>query len=398
MSSEQGVLGGAAGREESASSAGHGDSETDAAGAGGESPSKSGCTPTSATTVARAFQITSEHSGAQPTDCLTLPLSPRWSHDFGEGGISYPLIADDRVIVTVGTRLFALKQSDGDVAWGPIELGGSATWSNAAYDAGYVYAANVAGALSVFDAKTGTPGWQIQLPGSPQIYSAPTVVEGRVYTSTVGGTLYAFDATNGKVLWSKNVENGWESSPTVTSTAVYACYLCNNTYGFNALSGAPLWYHKGSCTGGGGGTTAVLAGGRLYTRGNQANWILDIATGEPLGILPSGPPPAALDGVLFAVNDGVLFASDANTKEALWQFGDGSLVSAPIVIGRRVVVGSVMGDLYALDRTSGRKLSHDTLASPIAPSNEQSRDQPLTGLGAGNNLLVVPAGNLLVAY
>jgi outer membrane protein assembly factor BamB len=83
----------------------------------------------------------------------------------------------------------------------------------------------------------------------------------------------------------------------------------------------------------------------------------------------------------------------------LWTFsGDGGLDSAPIVVGSTVFVGSSSGMLYGLDLRRGQVVWSTNVGSGIPGPDEQNVSQPLTGLGAGQGLLVVPAGNRLAAY
>ena len=138
---------------------------------------------------------------------------------------------------------------------------------------------------------------------------------------------------------------------------------------------------------------------RLYTRGNEANWILDTSTGEPLGTLPSGPPPAVMDGALFAVNDGVLFASDASTKKALWQFGDGALAERAHC--HRSASRSRLRRRRRLTRSTEQAAENYHKIHSHRPSRRATNNVATNHLPAsarGNNLLVAPAGNLLVAY
>src|SRR5262249_11983446 len=80
--------------------------------------------------VAVAYQIDAAHTGAQLKANLRLPLARRWSRDLGSTGISYPLVANGRVFITVDTQLFALDARDGALAWGPLELGGALSTSS----------------------------------------------------------------------------------------------------------------------------------------------------------------------------------------------------------------------------------------------------------------------------
>ena len=61
-------------------------------------------------------------------------------------------------------------------------------------------------------------------------------------------------------------------------------------------------------------------------------------------------------------------------------------------------VGSSSGELYGLNATSGSVVWSTNVGAAISAPDEQTVSQPLTGLGAGRGLLVVPAGDNLVAY
>jgi hypothetical protein len=77
---------------------------------------------------ARNFQINTTHTGSISSDHLTPPLKQRWVVNFGQP-ISYPLIADGKVFVTVkvptgqGTTLYALNSTNGAIVWSSA-LGG----------------------------------------------------------------------------------------------------------------------------------------------------------------------------------------------------------------------------------------------------------------------------------
>lgn len=71
---------------------------------------------------ARNYQINETHTGSSSTPGLVPPLKQKWSVNFGQN-ISYPLIVDGKVFVTVrhasvyGTTLYALNAADGAIVW-----------------------------------------------------------------------------------------------------------------------------------------------------------------------------------------------------------------------------------------------------------------------------------------
>src|SRR5205823_5350279 len=86
-----------------------------------------------------------------------------------------------------------------------------------------------------------------------------------------------------------------------------------------------------------------------------------------------------------------------------WSFaGDGQLDTAPLVLatsgGEYVVEGSASGALYALNASSGTVAWQTNVGASIPGPDEQNVSQPLTGLGAGQGLLVVPSGTTISAY
>src|SRR5687767_3584914 len=71
---------------------------------------------------ARNYQIDETHTGSSNSPGLIPPLRPKWSRNFGQD-MSYPLIADGKVFITVrnesayGTELYALNAADGSTLW-----------------------------------------------------------------------------------------------------------------------------------------------------------------------------------------------------------------------------------------------------------------------------------------
>ena len=103
--------------------------------------------------------------------------------------------------------------------------------------------------------------------------------------------------------------------------------------------------------------------------------------------------PAFDNSLEFTLDNGTLTATQLSTGTTLWtQRADGTLDSAPIVVGGEVYVGGSSGLVAAFDENTGKETWSANAGSPIAPAGVT------TGLGAGDNLLVVPATDSLVAY
>ncbi len=356
---------------------------------------------------ARNFQINATHTGAS-LENLKPPLQQKWVVDFGQP-ISYPLIADGMVYVTVknstsfGTRLFALDATNGSMVWS-FSLSGTSPWSAICYENGVVFALNSNGRLTAFHGPTGARLWIRQLANLSSSFNAPpTVFEGVVYVS---GALnvYAVDANTGTVLWTSPVVNGDASSPAVTNDGLYVSYSCPNVYRLNPATGATMWQYSTGCSGGGGRTPA-LYDGRLYVR-DFSDIIFDSETGVPIGNFNAKNTPAFSGSRGFFLNGphsfetfGFLEARDVNTFEFLWGFeGDGFLQSAVLVVNGYVYVGSATGTLYAVDAATGQEVWATNAGLSIPYVDEHNMSQPLTSFAAGEGLLVVPTSTTLVAY
>jgi outer membrane protein assembly factor BamB len=362
-------------------------------------------TTSSAPTQAVAYQISVSHDGYSADTTIKPPLKARWQVDFA-GPVSYPLIADGKVFVTVadnggnyGTNLYALSQATGKIVWSQ-PISGTYFWSNAAFDGGHLYVLNYDGLLRQFDAASGAPGWSVQLPGQYAFSSPPTAAGGIVYTGGAGsgGTVYAVSESDGTVLWTQPVENGDNSSPALSATDVYVSYACGLVYAFDRVTGQQRWFNNPGICEGGGGKTPVYHAGAVYARdaivGNQ---ILNADTGALVGTFQADPAPAFDGQTGLFLSAGTLQAVASN--KTLWTFtGDGGLDTAPIAVGSTVYVGSSSGMLYGLCVTSGKVVWSVNVGAAIPAPDEQDVSQPLTGLGAGQGLLVVPAGNELAAY
>jgi outer membrane protein assembly factor BamB len=193
--------------------------------------------------------------------------------------------------------------------------------------------------------------------------------------------------------------NGDHSSPAVSSDGVFVSYPCQ-VYKFDPITGSSLWHYSGPCEGGGGKTPAY-ANGLLYVRdpGEGSDKIFDASIGTMVGTFTATPIPALSAQTGFFQSAGTLQGIDLTTHNVLWSFtGDGFLVSAPIVINQTVFVGSSSGNVYAVDSTTGAKMWSGAAGSTISGPDEQNVSQPLTGLGAGEGYLIVPAGSVLTAW
>ena len=115
--------------------------------------------------------------------------------------------------------------------------------------------------------------------------------------------------------------------------------------------------------------------------------------------MTSLPAPAFNGSTGFFLNVSTLEARDITTGALKWSFtGDGNLSSPPIIVNGIVYIGSTGGKLFALNESTGVNVWTGTVGASVNRPDEHNLSEPLTGLGAGEGLIVVPASNLVVAY
>jgi outer membrane protein assembly factor BamB len=369
-----------------------------------------------------AYQIDPAHTGSQ-SDGPTPPLLQRWSRELGnsDSTISYPLIAEGKVFVLVdngidwGTNLYALDAASGATVWGPIQdKFARFSFAGLAYDAGRVFVLNFDGFLRAFNAASGATIWETYLGGEYpdhrtlwEFTSPPTAVGGTVYVTGAGfgAEVLAISQQDGTLKWFTAVNGGQHSSPAVSASAVYVSFAGAASTALSPTTGQLLWQFR--TAGGGGGRTPVLFNNRLYVRDLvfRGHKVLDAFTGTQIAAVDEGavgpePPAPAFSGSMGYFSDTLngLKARDPATLATLWTFnGDSPINTAPIVVNGYVYVASFNGTLYALNAQTGTNVWSTNLGANFLQPDENNAEM-LTGFAAAAGMLVVPAGNRLIAF
>ena len=148
------------------------------------------------------------------------------------------------------------------------------------------------------------------------------------------------------------------------------------------------------------GKTAAYANGLLYVRESSSNEILDSANGNRGRQFFFCPDSGVIDANRL-LPERRSSAGDPVSRAPMRSCGtlqaQSCLVSAPIVINDVVIVGSASGNVYAVDTSTGSQIWNGNAGSGIAGPDEVSGAQ-MTGFGAGEGYLMVPAGNKLTAW
>jgi outer membrane protein assembly factor BamB len=142
----------------------------------------------------------------------------------------------------------------------------------------------------------------------------------------------------------------------------------------------------------------VLHGSHVYARGaHDSPVILSKSAGTSSGSFASGTAPAFDSNNMYTLDNGHLVAVDPSGSPDRWSFGNGTLVTAPVVAGGVVFAGSSTGRVYAVSAATGKQRWTGVAGTFIDAPDEQNADV-LTGMAVGGGLLLVPAGNTLAAF
>jgi len=356
---------------------------------------------------ATAYRMTETHDGVLTTgNGAQYPSqsAPTWTRDLGEA-VSYPLIVNGKVYVVTadpneayGNQLYALDSATGATVWGPIAVSGVYFGSGLTYDNGTVFVLMFDGGVHAFNASTGAALWTTQLPGY-WYEASPNAYGGTVFISGNAG-LSAIDESTGTILWtaSSGGTTDW-ASPAVSSTGAYlqSGYYCN-AGAFDAVLGSVIWQTTSQCDSPS-GYTPVVKDGIFIGRVGTSLDLFDAATGIFKNQLASDHAPAVTDSAVITLSSAILSSTRLTDLTQTWTFsGDGSLVTAPVVVNNTVFVGSSSGKVYGLDVSTGSQVWMGASPVPINADSENGGPMPPSGPAAGENLLIYVAGTSLVAW
>jgi outer membrane protein assembly factor BamB len=359
--------------------------------------------------IASAYQINPAHTGSLDDARFGGPLSRLWSVDL-PCNVSYPIIARGRVVVICKDHstmsfptMYAYDALTGHSLWKVVVPTSKTAWpfGAIAYEAGRVFAVGGDNVLYAFNLFNGVQLFATTLPLEGNTNVAPVALNGTVYqvADGVGDYTYAVAADTGTIRWMKGGDG--TGSPAVDSQSACFDFVALQSGCRDVNTGAIQWA-VGQGIDGGGALTAVLYGGRVFIRDDSHNTrVYDATTGaiSPTTYV-SDTLPAFHGAQAFLLSKGILTAADASTFVPKWTFGDGKLMTAPIIVGGVVYVGSSTGTLYGLDETTGTVVWSDAVGSAFTSTwhDEEFPMDVVTSIGAAEGFLVAPAGKRLVAY
>jgi outer membrane protein assembly factor BamB len=220
--------------------------------------------------------------------------------------LAQPVVNGDMVFFTADNdsvydllhRLYALDARSGTPIW--IYDTESWTPSPPAVGADAVFLGGYRREVYALDKPTGTELWSFK--SSNIVFSSPLIGDGKIFFACIDGWVHALDAVDGSSMWSRKLPGFVWLAPLDGSDHLYACSHGNTLNAMALESGEELW----SFTGGDLLSCSTLADKAVVCafRTDGTSYLLDAATGKPLGILeaPYGfaSPPLLVGGTIYA--------------------------------------------------------------------------------------------------
>jgi outer membrane protein assembly factor BamB len=234
------------------------------------------------------------------------------------------------------------------------------------------------GSAKALDKGTGHKLWETRVGTLAAASPALGIKQGLVYFAVLsahgkspgGGRFEALSMRTGRIVWSKVIPAGTESSPIAFGNAVYFGDQGGTVYSLNATTGHINWrYHATSAVKGG----PALSGGVLYfgDYGGRA-YAVNAATGHQVWAVSTNgahfgfgsgnfysTPAVAFGRVFMGNTDGRVYSFASKTGKLAWATGTAAYVYASAAVedtpglGPTVYLGSYDGNFYAFDARSG---------------------------------------------
>ncbi|MFL5824478.1 MAG: PQQ-binding-like beta-propeller repeat protein [Solirubrobacteraceae bacterium] len=218
---------------------------------------------------------------------------------------------------------------------------------------------------------------------TPAVDSADKLVLIPLLSTTPGarlpghGRFVALSMKTGRVVWSRSIPAGSESSPVVHRGSVFLGAADGSVYSFKAKNGHLKWtFHAGGAVKGG----VAYSGGEIFfgDYGGRV-YAVNAATGREIWSTAAGggnfygSPAVAFGRIFVGSTDGHVYAL-SKTGRLRWSAGTGAYVySSPAAanvrgLGPTVFTGSYDGNFYALNANSGRVRWRHASGGPVSGS------------------------------
>ncbi|MBS1996283.1 MAG: PQQ-binding-like beta-propeller repeat protein [Cyanobacteria bacterium SZAS LIN-2] len=279
-----------------------------------------------------------------------------FSYDAKAPLLSSPLITDEKLILTdTQGKVHALDPQTGTDIW-VVESNSNNVASMVASPVVHGHSVIVCdrrGVVTALDIRLGMKLWTFT--AADAIVAAPKVHGDKLYFGTRGGQVYAINCSTGKQAWKYVAAGKILSTPVTSVDTVYVGSQSGLFFALDADAGRLTWEMQTE--------GAIATGGVLvYTSiifASQDKWLYccekydgSLKWKVPLKGTPSATLEAVGSTVVCVTKEGWLQAFDTeNGKLAYESFLKKDIESAPLLLGKKIFVGSVDGALSCFELT-----------------------------------------------
>ncbi len=270
-----------------------------------------------------------------------------------------PVTAGDVVLIgSFENKLYALDQESGGVAWS-YPVGGAIVGGVTVYE-GVAYFGTTDYQVYALDLESLQPVWEEPFATEERIWGRPAVDQERVYIGSMDHSAYAVDRETGAEVWHSSVGAAIPGDVTVANGLVLAGGVDSRLHVLDAETGEILWQTE-RLDGWIWGQPLVVEDKVYFTSLRGSLYGYSLSSRQPLwspislvGNLRAGP--ILYDGrVAVATDQGRLYLVDLAEGKAELVYGSGAdqqrgaILSAPVVDGDLIYMGSASGNVVALD-------------------------------------------------
>ncbi|MEX2400798.1 MAG: PQQ-binding-like beta-propeller repeat protein [Rhodothermales bacterium] len=239
--------------------------------------------------------------------------------EFGDSIEGTPVYADGTLVIPIawgGVALYAHNLLQGDRKW---RVRGAPVSSGLVVYDGTVIAGDVEGIVRAYSLSDGEELWSTALDSTSSIFSTPTLVGERLIAASDNGRVVALDVSSGSIDWSVDAGAPVHVSLAADEAAVYAATTRGRILALDIASGATRWEY-------------LLPGEDVYF---------------------SAPAIGEWE-IVFGASDGIVRALNVEDGSQRWTADVSDAVTAPPVLTDHLVyVGTMGGNVVALDRAEG---------------------------------------------
>ena len=184
--------------------------------------------------------VATDHGAVHPVSLGSGAIFPARTTEslrmFGSGAA----VSSSVVYGSLDRRLFAIKESSGELAWsvpsapllGDIEVVGDR-----------VVAGTVGGRVTSYNVSDGSERWSFQ--GNAWVWAAPLAVGDSLYVADLDGRVFALDSANGTERWRSAIPRGdVRGSLALTSGVLMVATSSGSVFAVDPASGAEVWHKQ----------------------------------------------------------------------------------------------------------------------------------------------------------